>query len=239
LPGGPALSSLELAMRRSLDLFGSFALWDNFQLPPKVLLALPRHRERAYARSLRPVVTGLWLLRLGPRPPPPPITSRLSAYLSLTSPELGRRDLFRPAPYLRALPHHPSLPLLRLRCQSSLLPTHLHLTPPPRRYRLYSQRLCPFCPPPSPLGDALHVIFHCHTLAPVSAPFLASIAPLFPAHSLSIPSLDSDALLSLLLAVDPFPHLTGRDRLPWLCEVIPIATTFALALADRLSLDPT
>ena len=155
-PGGPALSSLELAMRRSLDLLGSFALWDNFQLPPKVLLALPRHRERAYARSLRPVVTGLWLLRLGPRPPPPPITSRLSAYLSLTSPELGRRDLFRPAPYLRALPHHPSLPLLRLRCQSSLLPTPLHLPPPPRRYRLYSQRLCPFCPPPSPLGDALH-----------------------------------------------------------------------------------
>ena len=45
------------------------------------------------------------------------------------------------------------------------------------------------------------------------------------------------APLSLLLAVDPSPHLTGRDRLPWICEVVPIATTFALALADRLSLD--
>ena len=34
---------------------------------------------------------------------------------------------------------------------------------------------------------------------------------------------------------------TGRDRLPWLCEVVPITTvtttTFALALADRLSLE--
>ena len=32
---------------------------------------------------------------------------RLHACLSLTSPELVRRDLFRPAHYLRTLPHHP------------------------------------------------------------------------------------------------------------------------------------
>ena len=28
-----------------------------------------------------------------------------------------------------------------------------------------------------------------------------------------------------------------KNRLPWLCEVVPITTTFALALADSLCLD--
>ena len=50
------------------------------------------------------------------------------------------------------------------------------------------------------------------------------------------PSFISAAILPLLLAVDPSPYLTGRDRLPWHCDVVLASTSFALTLHDHLGL---
>ena len=64
---------------------------------------------------------------------------------------------------------------------------------------------------------------------------LTLAAPLFLEHGLPLPSLDPSTLLSLLLVVDPHPLLSGRDRLPWLLNVLPLASAFALALSDHLA----
>jgi hypothetical protein len=54
-------------------------------------------------------------------------------------------------------------------------------------------------------------------------------------HGINLSSLDSSAVLSLFLAVDPYPLLSGRDRLPWILEIVPLAASLSLALQDRLA----
>ena len=54
-------------------------------------------------------------------------------------------------------------------------------------------------------------------------------------HGLPLSSLDTSAILSLFLAVDPYPHLSGRDRLPWFLEIVPLAASLSLDLQDRLA----
>ena len=71
--------------------------------------------------------------------------------------EWERTAFFSPT-YSGSPPHHPSLPLLRLRAQGAYLPSHLHLSPSTRQYRPYAQRTCPLCPHPSPLGDESHFL---------------------------------------------------------------------------------
>ena len=107
----------------------------SFTLHPRLArVTKPMNIERAYVRSLRPTVTDLWRqCILHPTPASPP-TTRLDAYLRLYNVDVHRQTLlrlvYRPTIYLRLLPTLASIPLLRLRCQGSALPT-LQFSPRP------------------------------------------------------------------------------------------------------------
>jgi hypothetical protein len=103
-------------------------------------LTKPKNIERAYGRSLRPNVSDLWRQRiLHPAPASPP-TTRRDAYLRLYNVDVQRQNLYRPALYVRLLPTFASIPLLRLLCQGSALPTHFTtaLNAPPTPSVTYS-----------------------------------------------------------------------------------------------------
>ena len=109
-----------------------------------------------------------------------------------------------PALYLRLLPTFASIPLLRLRCQGSALPTHQVLSPTTRRHLPYQLRLCHHHCPFNTLGDELHM------RTPV-------IPALSGSHLLADYALIRAALtplqqVSFLLASDPRHHLAGQDR---------------------------
>ena len=71
---------------------------------------------------------------------------RKTSYIHIARDDLHRRDLFKPAQYLRS--HLDQLPLLRLRTQAtSYIPSHLHLSNN-HTYTPYDQRHCPSCLPP-------------------------------------------------------------------------------------------
>ena len=112
-----------------------------------------------------------------------------------------------PALYLSVLPHPPSLPPLAI---------HHHLFPATRQYRPCNFRVCLSCPLPAPLGDGqsngLHAVFHCPALAscPHHRPLPRLTGPLLTMHGIPLPSLDTSAVLSLFLAVDPsYQHLSS------------------------------
>ena len=160
--------------------------------------------------------------------------------LSLCGPDFHRHDLFRPALYLSLHPHLTCLPLLQLRCQASLLSSHLHLCPSTRRYRTYSTRLGPFCPhppsrpggPPPTLGDELHSFFHCPTLTRTVQPYLHEFAQLLADTGQPPASLPDRSLLALMLASDPRPllRLSRPESILWIRTLTPSAASFAAAL---------
>ena len=76
---------------------------------------------------------------------------------------------------------------------------------------------------------------HCPALAPIVDPFIASAGPLLTMHGIPLDSLATSDILSLFLAADPYPHLSGRDRLPWLLDIVPLAASLSLAPQDRLA----
>ena len=72
---------------------------------------------------------------------------------------------------------------------------------------------------------------------------LSPVAPPFHGQGLHLPSFsvsfNSAAVLSMLLTVYPFSHLTDRDRLPQLCSVVPVTVFFDFALHAHLAHDPS
>jgi len=75
----------------------------------------------------------------------PHTNCRKASYIHIARDNLQRRDLFKPAQYLRS--HLDQLPLLRLRTQAtSYIPSHLHLAND-HTYTPYDQRYCPSCLP--------------------------------------------------------------------------------------------
>ena len=93
---------------------------------------------------------------------------RKASYIHIVRDNLQRRDLFKPAQYLRS--HLDQLPLLRLRTQAtSYIPSHLHLANN-QTYTPYDQGYCPFCLPLQIVGNELHTLLHCPHSSPLSHP---------------------------------------------------------------------
>ena len=113
-----------------------------YPAPSPTRVTKPRNIDHTYARSLRPAVSTLWRQRtLHPSPaaPPPPEGRPISAYTTWTS-------IARTCTALRStclLPTLASIPLSRLRCQGSVLPTHQFLSPTTHRHVPYQLRHCP------------------------------------------------------------------------------------------------
>jgi hypothetical protein len=82
------------------------------------------------------------------------------------------------------LPTFASIPLLRLRCQGSVLPTHQFLSPTTRRHVPYQLRHCPHCPH-NTLGDELHVILACPHRAPQCHLVISALSHLLADYALS------------------------------------------------------
>ena len=86
-------------------------LWLSFTLPSRLArVTKPINIERAYARSLKPVVSSLWLQRILLPSPASPTTSRRDAYFRLYNVDVQRRDLYRLALYLGLLSTLASIP---------------------------------------------------------------------------------------------------------------------------------
>jgi len=149
---------------------------DPFMDPLPHMTTLPyKSHERAYRNILSTTISTLWrmeLLNLAPLHLPR-INCRKASYIHIARDDLQRRDLFKPAQYLRS--HLDQLPLLCLRTQAtSCIPSHLHLVND-HTYTTYDQRYCPSCLPIQIVGDDLHTLLHC----PHSSP---SLSPCHPQH---------------------------------------------------------
>jgi len=114
----------------------------NTQLQQYCIRILWQYLRAFIERNKHPLANGT----SQPRPPPPPhINCRKASYIHIARDDLQRRDLFKPAQYLRS--HLDPLPLLRLRTQAtSYIPSHLHLAND-HTYTPYYQRYCPSCLP--------------------------------------------------------------------------------------------
>jgi len=89
----------------------------------------------------------------------PHINCRKPIYIHIARDDLQRRDLFKPAQYIRC--HLDQLPLLRLRTQAtSHIPSHLHLAND-HTYTPYDQRYRPSYRPNQIVGNELHTFLHC------------------------------------------------------------------------------
>ena len=71
------------------------------------------------------------------------------------------------------------------------------------------------------------VLLYFLTLIGMSNQLGHAVAPLFSEYGLIVANLSPSALLSLLLASDPFPYLQGRDRFHWLQDLLPLLLPFA------------
>jgi len=97
-------------------------------------------RERAYLNILRTTISTLGRMDILNQAPLhlPHINCRKASYIHIARDDLQRRDLFKPAQYLR--PHLDQPPLLRLRTQAiSYIPSHHHLAND-HTYTPYDQR---------------------------------------------------------------------------------------------------
>jgi len=139
-------STLDYHIRNSLHQL----LIDPFVDPLPHMTTFPlKSRERAYRNILRTTISTLWqmeLLNLAPFHLPH-INCRKVSYIHIAHDDLQRRDLFKPAQYLRPHLHLDQLPPLCLRTQAtSYIPSHLHLAND-HTYTLCDQRYCPSCLP--------------------------------------------------------------------------------------------
>ena len=102
---------------------------DPLAEPLPHMVTLPhKSSERAYRNILRTTIKTLWQMDLFNQAHLhlPHTNCRDASYIHIARDDLQRRDLFKPAQYLRS--HIDQLPLLRLRTQAtSYIPSHLHL----------------------------------------------------------------------------------------------------------------
>jgi len=132
-------------------------------------------REHAYRNILRTTINTLWRMELLNLAPLHLFHNncRKASYIYIARDDLQRRDLFKPAQYLRS--HLDQLPLLRLRTQAtSYIPSHLHLANN-HTYTSYDQRYCPSCLPIQIVGNKPHILLHCPHSSPLSHPVILSL----------------------------------------------------------------
>ena len=126
--------------------------------------------ERVYRNILRTTINTLWrmeLLNLTPLHLSHNNCRKVS-YIHIARDDLQRRDLFKPAQYLRS--HLDQLPLLRLRTQvTSYIPSHLQLANN-HTYTPYDQWYFPSCLPIQIVGNEPHTLLHCPHSSPLSHP---------------------------------------------------------------------
>ena len=201
-------------------------------MPPEVLAAFPRNKERSYKRFLQKRSSKLWYTNLLLHSSQP---TRLGAYVRLHLQEPLRRTLYQPAPYLRS--HAPGmLNLLRLRTQAWIhrIPSHRHYGQDRARIP-YDHRYCPSpdCPPQT-LGDELHVLTSCTP----TDPFWQTQNQLFQGLSrlCQMPqflNLDNLARARIMLG-NPPPGLLRKHMPLWQAHAPAQCAAFAVALHDHL-----
>jgi len=172
-----------------------------------------KRRERAYRNILRTTISTLWRMELPNHAPLhlPHINCRKASYVHIARDDLQRRDLFKPAQYLRY--HLDQLPLLRLGTQDpSYIPSHLHLAND-HTYTPYDQRYCPSCLPIQIVGNELHTLLHCPHSSPLSDPAILSLTRTLRGYDLSSwSSHTSHQQTAVLLGSSPPKLLRKHDK---------------------------
>ena len=133
------------------------------------------HEDAANSSAPRTTISTVWRMDLLNQAPMhlPHINCRKASYLHIARDDLQRRDLFKPAKFLRSQLHQ--LPILRLRTQvTSYIPSHLHLAND-HTYIPYDQRYCPSCLPIQIVGNKLRTLLHCPHSSPLSHPAILSL----------------------------------------------------------------
>jgi len=200
------------------------------------MITLPHKcRERAYRNILRTTISTLWrmeLLKLAPLHLPHN-NCRKASYIHTARDDLQRRDLFKPAQYLRS--HLDQLPLLRLRTQAtSYIPSHLHLANN-HTYTPYDQRNCPSCLPIQIVGNEPLTLLHCPHSFPLSHPAILSLTRAL--HRYDLCSWSSHTPLqqtAILLGSRP-PKLLRKHDKAWTDSTSTICTQLTYSLQSHFS----
>jgi hypothetical protein len=151
-------------------------------LPPSVSNNTTKHKEKAYARSLKYRVSEVWrraVLQDSPRvmdgSPP---EGRMAAFINHTYDDLTR-NMFTPAPYLRSFSADSAYYLFRIRTQDqNIIPTQ---EPRPNgvRQTQYMDRRCPLCPGRQ-LDSEAHFYLSCPVTSSLADPLIAELRTRFP-----------------------------------------------------------
>jgi len=227
-------SALDYDIRNSLHQLHIDPLVD----PLPHMVTLPRKsRERAYRDILRTTISTLWRMDLLNQAPLhlPHTNFRKASYIHIAHDNLQRRDLFKPAQYLRS--HLDHLPLLRLRTQAtSYIPSHLHLAND-HTYTPYDQRYCLSCLrlPIQIVGNELHTLLHCPHSSPLSHPAILSLTRALRRYDLY--SWSSHTLLqqtAILLGSSP-PKLFRKHDKAWTHSTFTTCTQLIYSLQSHFS----
>ena len=208
---------------------------DPLVVPLPHMITLPHKcRKRAY-RILRTTISTLWRMDLLNQAPLhlPHTNCRKASYIHIARDDLQRRDLFKPAQYLRS--HLDQLPLLRLRTQAtSYIPSHLHLAND-HTYTSYDQRYCPFCLPMKIVGNEPHTFLHCLHSSPLSHPAILSLTRALRRYDLcSWPSHTPLQQTAILLGSSP-PKLLRKHDKAWTHSISTTCTQFIYSLQSHFS----
>jgi len=154
-------------------------------------------------------------------------------YIHIARDDLHRRDLFKPAQYLRS--HLDQLPLLRLRTQAtSYIPSHLHLSNN-HTYTPYDERHCPSCLPIQIVGNEFHTLLHCPHSSYLSHPAILNFTRAL--HRFDLCSWSSHTPLqqtAILLGSRP-PKLLQKHDKTWTDSTSPTCTQLIYSLQSHFS----
>jgi len=136
----------------------------------------------------------------------PHTNCRKASYIHIARDDLQRRDLFKPAQYLRS--HLDQLPLLRLPTQAtSYIPSHLHLAND-HTYTPNDQRYCSSCLPIYLVGTKLYTLLHCSHSFPLSHPVILNLTRALHRYVSSAPGPHTPHSNKLLFSLGP-THLNS------------------------------
>ena len=208
----------------------------NFPMPPDVIKAQPKNKEKSYKKFLETQCSAQWQTHLKMELNNPP--GRLRAYVHWHFDSKQKRNMYKPAPYLTHQSPSYQLELLRIRTQSMihLIPSHLHYAL--RGPRLdYQDRTCPYCllTGTHTLGDEVHVICLCPTTKIVLDAFSDKFQGLM--RLLDLPSFTKLQPLEKprLVLGNPPPQVLQKEMKIWIQEATPLCGEFARALRAHIT----
>jgi len=203
-------------------------------LPHKITLP-HKCRERAYRNILRTTISTLWRMDLLNHAPLhlPHTNCRKVSYIHIARDDLQRRDLFKPAQYLRS--RLDPLPLLRLPTQAtSYIPFHLHLAND-HAYTPSDQRYCPSCLPIQIVGNEPHTLLHCPHSPPLSHPAIPSLTRALCRYDLCSWSSHTPLQQTAILVGSSPPKLLRKHDKAWTHSTSTTCTQLIYSLQSHFS----